>query len=102
VFIEFGTNLGDFLVPLIQSIHAEAVVLGGNIANALPMFLSPLEKIIRDGDLNVVLKKALLNEDASLIGAASCWQVQFEDERRERSESGVGSQKSGVGNKNSL
>jgi glucokinase len=74
VFIEFGTNLGDFLVPLIQSIHAEAVVLGGNIANALPMFLSPLEKIIRDGDLNVVLKKALLNEDASLIGAASCWQ----------------------------
>lgn len=87
VFLEFGANLGAFLVPHILSNKAEAVVLGGNIANALPFFLPSLEKVIREHNPDVVLKKALLHEDASLIGAASCWQM---------GESGVWSRESGV------
>jgi len=87
VFVEFGANLGEFLVPQIKSNKAEAVVLGGNIANALPFFLPSLEKVIKDHYLDVVLKKALLHEDASLIGAASCWQ---------KGEPGVVSRESGV------
>jgi glucokinase len=87
VFLEFGSNLGDFLVPLLQQTKAGAVVLGGNIANALPLFLPSLQKRIREYNPDVIIKQALLNEDASLIGAASCWQ--------EREESGVGS-KGGV------
>ena len=74
VFQEFGANLGDFLVPLIQESKAGAVVLGGNIANALPLFLPSLEKRARENHPGVLIRQALLNEDASLIGAASCWQ----------------------------
>ncbi|HJW17429.1 MAG TPA: ROK family protein [Flavisolibacter sp.] len=102
LFIEFGTNLGEFLVPQIKANQAEVVVLGGNIANALPLFLSPLEKVTRDNGLHVVLKQALLNEDASLIGAASCWQEGGIESGVESRESGVWSRESGVGRKNSL
>jgi glucokinase len=88
VFREFGANLGDFLVPLLEQTKAGAVVLGGNIANALPFFWPSLEKQIRVHHPDVIIKQAQLNEDASLIGAASCWQKE--------GGSGVGSRESGV------
>jgi glucokinase len=88
VLREFGANLGDFLVPLLEQTKAGAVVLGGNIANALPFFWPSLEKQIRANNADVIIKQAQLNEDASLIGAASCWQKE--------GESGVGSRESGV------
>lgn len=75
VFLEFSENLGQFLIPQIKRYQSEAVVFGGNISNAFTFFQPELQQVLTAQQANVVLKKALLNEDASLIGAASCWKI---------------------------
>ncbi|MDQ3278492.1 MAG: ROK family protein, partial [Bacteroidota bacterium] len=75
LFQEFSENLALFLIPQIQKFSAEAVVFGGNISNAFAFFQPALEASLREGNSNVVLKRAILNEDASLLGAASCWSL---------------------------
>lgn len=73
LFDTFGTHLGQFLVQYIEKYDAEAVVLGGNISHALHHFRSSLLEVLSINNLNIELDKSLLNEDAALIGAASCW-----------------------------
>lgn len=75
VFQEFSENLGQFLIPQIKRYQSEAVVIGGNISNAITFFQPALQQVLSAQQVNVEIKKALLNEDASLIGAASCWKV---------------------------
>ena len=74
IFEEFGDHLADFLIPLVQERRADTVVLGGNISNAHAAFLPCLQKKFREQDVDVDLKIAELQENASLIGAASCWE----------------------------
>jgi len=73
IFKEFGTNLGEFLLPLIKMHQPTVVVLGGNIANTFDLFMPTLTQILINHDLQTLIKIAELKEDASLIGAASCW-----------------------------
>lgn len=73
VFLEFSDNLAMFLVPQIKKFNAEAVVFGGNISNAFPRFQPALQAKLAEQKINVAIKRAVLNEDASLLGAASCW-----------------------------
>ncbi|NTS40965.1 ROK family protein [Flavisolibacter sp. BT320] len=73
LFTEFGENLGLFLVPLIKKTGAQAVVFGGNISKAFAFFQSALHATLVADGVNVALRTAVLNEDASLLGAASCW-----------------------------
>src|ERR1035441_10556851 len=44
VFLEFGTNLGLFLGPLIQKFRAELLVVGGNVSAAYDLFGTALEE----------------------------------------------------------
>lgn len=76
IFKEFTINLGEFLMPIIKQFESQAVVFGGNISNADAYFLPSLQKMLAHNKVNVQLSKGLLNEDAALIGAASCWSVQ--------------------------
>lgn len=75
VFREFSENLGLFLLPLMQKYGPGVVVFGGNISNAHEYFLSAVEKQLAAASIDVALKPAQLNEDASLLGAASSWQL---------------------------
>lgn len=86
VFSEFSENLLLFLIPLIKKYNTEAVVFGGNISNAHAYFLPVLQRKLAVNNITVALKQALLNEDASLIGAASCFKLQ-EAQRKELNES---------------
>ena len=74
LFEEFGYHLADFLIPLIKEKLADTVVLGGNISNAHAAFLPYLQKKFQEQNVVVNLKVAALQENASLIGAASCWE----------------------------
>lgn len=74
IFEEFGHHLADFLIPLVKERMADTVVLGGNISNAHAAFLPCLQKKFQEQDVVVDLKIAALQENASLIGAASCWE----------------------------
>jgi len=73
IFQEFGTHLGEFLLPFVEQQQLETVVLGGNISNAHLLFMPALLGQLQKGSRAVVIKIAELKEDASLIGAASCW-----------------------------
>lgn len=73
IFNEFGRGLGHFLADIIKEKAAEVVVLGGNIAQAFPLFAPHLIENLKAYHLDTEIKPALLNEQASLIGAACEW-----------------------------
>jgi glucokinase len=74
-FEEFGYNLAHFLTDVIKKDEPDIVVLGGNIAHAFNLFSKELNKQLDNLIYIPTIKKALLGEEASLIGAASCWAV---------------------------
>lgn len=73
IFQEFGKHLGAFLVPILERKQLETVVIGGNISNAHALFMPALQEQLNAAGRPVNIKIAELKEDASLIGAASCW-----------------------------
>ncbi|HEY9259456.1 ROK family protein [Chitinophaga sp.] len=73
LFNEFATNLGTLLVDFVQDEQPEAIVIGGNIANAADLFFPLLKEILQKHDINIPLVIASLGEAAALIGAASLW-----------------------------
>lgn len=72
IFKEFAHNLALFLKGHIDEGKPEAIILGGNIAKAFPLFSEELDRQLAIPG-KPVIKQAVLGEKASLIGAASCW-----------------------------
>lgn len=73
IFNEFSKNLIVFLQQAIKIEDINAIVIGGNIANAFDLFYSALEAGIAEKFSDVLVVKTLLGEEAALIGAASFW-----------------------------
>lgn len=73
IFAEFSLNLAHFLKDFQQQTGAEAIIIGGNIANASPYFLSGLTKSFHSDNISPQIHISQLNEDAALVGAAGCW-----------------------------
>jgi glucokinase len=72
LFKEFAGNLAEFIASEASLKNFSHVVLGGNISNAYPFFLSSLRRFLEESDVNIEVKIAELKEEAALIGAASC------------------------------
>jgi Transcriptional regulator/sugar kinase len=68
LFAEFGQNLAQFLNTFIKNTAAEAVVIGGNIAQAFPLFKQDLFNHIQH---DVLISPSQLGEQSALMGAAS-------------------------------
>ncbi|WP_316845946.1 ROK family protein [Pedobacter psychrodurus] len=79
IFTEFSQNLGLFLKDFQQNNDADAIVIGGNIANASGRFLPGVTRYLQSMDINCPIHISKLNEDAALVGAAGCWAVQVEE-----------------------
>ncbi len=75
VFKEYGQTLAAFLANFIAADTPEAVVIGGNIAKASPLFLPHTEEALAARGIKTPLLNAILAEEAALLGAASCWQA---------------------------
>lgn len=73
LFSEFAMNLGDFLVEFVRNEKPEAIVIGGNIANAAEHFLPQVKKTLQNASIEIPVQTAILGEAAALIGAASLW-----------------------------
>jgi glucokinase len=73
IFNEFGRGLGHFLADVIKENKSEIVILGGNIAQAYPLFAPHLTGNLEAYHLTTPVKVAELSEHAALIGAASQW-----------------------------
>lgn len=74
VFEEFGQQLGEFLAPHIQQTNSEVVVIGGNIGQALALFLPQLQQTLFEHAVSIPILRAQLGEEAALIGGASLWE----------------------------
>ncbi|TCD15649.1 ROK family protein [Pedobacter psychrodurus] len=75
IFTEFSYNLGLFLRDFQQDYAAEAIVIGGNIANASSRFVPNVVKYLESQGISTPIHISKLNEDAALVGAAGCWAV---------------------------
>ncbi|MDQ0638065.1 glucokinase [Pedobacter sp. W3I1] len=79
IFTEFGHNLGLFLKNFQQDHAAEAIVIGGNIANASSRFVPNVIKYLESQGITTSIHISRLNEDAALVGAAGCWATQTKE-----------------------
>lgn len=77
IFSEFAGNLAAFIGPLVQQKHTELVVIGGNISNAFELFLDDLNSLLEKSKIDVKVEMSHLQENASLLGAASCWEGSY-------------------------
>ncbi|OQP66347.1 hypothetical protein A3860_12660 [Niastella vici] len=69
VFEEFSVNFGEVLRHCQQVFEMDVVIIGGNISNAYPLFIDQVLKQLPAGGKVPVIKKAVLGEEAALIGA---------------------------------
>jgi glucokinase len=76
LFNEFGTNLALFLNRFVADTGAQAVVIGGNIAQAFPLFKHALITGVQNHFPGITIVPSLLGEQAALIGAGSFWHHQ--------------------------
>jgi glucokinase len=76
LFDEFGKNLSIFLNRFIADTGAKAVVIGGNIAQAFPLFKNTLITGVHSHFPGITIVPSVLGEQAALIGAASIWHHQ--------------------------
>lgn len=65
---EFSANLGALLCHCLRTCDVQAIVIGGNISNAYPLFIDQVLKQLPAGA--PVIKKAILGEQAAMMGAA--------------------------------
>ena len=75
-FEEFGKHLAFTLVPIINLLDPEILVVGGSIATNWKFFSKSLDETIRENifeqpSKNIVIEKSELGELATLIGGAS-------------------------------
>jgi glucokinase len=75
LFDEFADNLTAVLRAFIQEESPEAVVIGGNIANAWPLFNKRLLQQVQATHPAIIIKISQLGETAALLGAAGSWQA---------------------------
>lgn len=70
LFIQFGENLAECLAPWIRQFQAEILILGGNIAHALPLFESSFQAGLKAAGIEVPVRRSQLMERAALLGSA--------------------------------
>ncbi len=77
VFIEYGQNLGFFLGPWLEKFNADALVIGGNVSAAYPLFGGYFEEILYGLGVKTSVYISGLMEDAALIGSARMFEDEF-------------------------
>lgn len=75
IFEFFGENLADFLKPFIKSFNTEVLLIGGNIRKTKDLFLSTLEKSLKQSNIEVDIVFCEHDEKAAIIGVKSELQI---------------------------
>jgi len=70
LFTQFGQNLAECLAPWLRLFAAELLIIGGNIAHALPLFGASLREDLQKAGVTAQVAPSRLWEDAALIGSA--------------------------------
>ncbi len=70
LFTAFGHNLAECLSPWLGRFHAEVLIIGGNIAHALPLFGPGLREGLQKAGIAARIAPSKLLEQAALLGSA--------------------------------
>lgn len=70
LFVQFGHNLAECLAPWLKNFRAEILIIGGNIAHALPLFEADFKNDLKKAGLSVKIAPSRLFENAALLGSA--------------------------------
>lgn len=66
IFTAFSENLSELLQHCMRNFDIQAIIIGGNISNAYSLFIHQVQKEL---PADIIIKKAILGEQAALIGA---------------------------------
>lgn len=80
IFEDFGTNLANFLAPLLQTFEADCLVLGGNISGAYSLFRPSFNSALQNHSIGIETIVSELNESASMAGSARLLDPNFWNE----------------------
>jgi glucokinase len=83
LFDEFGYSLGTFLSPWLKSFKAEALVAGGNISKAWPLFENSFRQVLEMENINIITTVSELKEHAALLGSAHLIEEGYWEEMKE-------------------
>lgn len=74
IWKEFGTNLGNLMKAILYTYAPQAIILGGGIVPAFPLFKEAMEQEMQDFPYKVILDNVKVipstQKDASLLGAS--------------------------------
>lgn len=70
LFAQFGQHLADCLSPWLQRFEAEVLIIGGNIAHALSLFVDDLQQGLHKSGVHIPVVPSALMEHAALLGSA--------------------------------
>lgn len=70
VWNEFGTNLGSFLLPWLKKFDCDELVIGGNIAKALPLFYTSFYKELEEVAEKINIVGCNETDECIVVGAA--------------------------------
>ena len=70
IFEEFGSALGEFLVPYIQKFNADCLVIGGNINKAYNLFGPAFSAKLKSRNVNICVELSEQMETSAMIGSA--------------------------------
>jgi len=77
VFHEFGTNMGQFLLPYVERYRPDAIILGGNISKASELFFPHLIDEFKKNGKQIVVEISEQMETAALLGACKLFDNSF-------------------------
>jgi len=77
VFIEFGSNMVEFMLPYLKIYQPELIILGGNVSNASNLFLPTMKDRIKEARLQIAFEISDLMEEAAIIGSAKLYDDSF-------------------------
>lgn len=70
LFIQFGHNLAECLALWLKQFGAEVLIIGGNIAHALPLFGEIFKNDLKKAGVSLKIAPSKLYENAALLGSA--------------------------------
>ena len=82
VFVEFGTNMAEFMLPYLIKYQPDLIILGGNVSKASKLFLPALKNKIEDAGLHVDFEISDVLEEAAIIGSAKLFDSYFWEQVR--------------------
>ena len=81
-FVEFGTNMAEFMLSFLKKFQPDLIILGGNVSKASKLFLPALKNKIKDAGLQVDFEISDVLEEAAIIGSAKLFDSYFWEQVR--------------------